>query len=520
MLSASASAQSQSGSSLSSSGDSSEGSPSDWSTFHKCFCWDPETNSFCDGRTPANFWKTQDCSSWVMDSFWWLPALIIAFALTVIFPCCFYCTRCVCNCCGGRHSSHGCCCPQNREFSGYSNSSIITAKGIFLVVLITTGGLFAFTYTKNRNLDGSVFSATAAVDSLVTNVSGTLMSAVQAVESYESGSSPLGVPISIPAYMNSKINSAASSISEYSNDVKSSIITVNHFEKWGRWLAVDAVMAFAALLLVVGLLLCVCNVRQGIGIVMVLFCMYLVLSLVVLLPNQMLNVVVREVCDNWQGMLLPTAIREIRFNQACDNSGLANELVAVHDQLSSVVTDASGQFCEYYKQACVSTAACQQTTCSDWASYGNGVQLVAIPADLDGAVTLLQALIAPFKSNTGTQSATLVQFAFSYIGPLVPIFEATVRLSNCTQISEMLQTTLYPALCEGSVSARFHELVAAEVGLYFVGLATLVALILGMKRFRALDSYKMYDEYGSITTVLMQEEINGESRAVVYQTLS
>src|SRR5437868_6950152 len=106
-------------------------------SFESCFCWNHTAGGLCDGFAEGSSWTTP-CQNRLLGAFYWASPAIFVFCFFLFFPFFFCLSRVLCNCCGGRHPSEGCCCPDQssrHRFAGYTNVTLFLAKLFFCASL-------------------------------------------------------------------------------------------------------------------------------------------------------------------------------------------------------------------------------------------------------------------------------------------------------------------------------------------------------------------------------------------------
>jgi hypothetical protein len=459
------------------------------SDFQRCFCWDQAKGQMCGG---ADFFNSDPCQDWLVNHFWWVPVALVAIVGLLVFPCIFYCARCCCKCCGGRHASYGACCPTEigrTAFLGYKNSSIAMSKAFFLLCLALGVAFSVCGLGHNSDLSNAVVNAAVTFDGAITGLKSEIET-IQGVIQNEQTTGPYYVSF-VPQRIANGVQTAYVNFDSRANEAHDRLHDIKHSETTIRDTLSKLAIIEGLVLLGVGLLLALFSFRQAVGMVMVGFCVHMAFSILVLAPHQTLRIASDSVCDNFDSTIVPLATGALQSIGVCNNAEVASGITALASNLQQFVTNPSSQFCQDYITACAAAGGdiCYQTPCSDTNQpFPNMNQVTISSTNVQSALDALFQVVSPISNYDTT--GHLLNFYYTQSNTLPKVATFASKMTTSAHVTNLLENTLRPALCgDDVVQGRSRAMSGDLTGIVGAGLATIVALIFGMKRFRRMGSY-------------------------------
>ena len=136
-------------------------------SFRECFCYNETSRTWCanDPHAPgATYFLRTSCRRMISNLFIWDSFAIIPLFVFLLFPLLFCMGRLLCNCCGGRQPSYGCCCPADNKLVSadpkfkrpYSRCSIWFATILAVAIVVAAVVFCALGLKLNRGLHNQV----------------------------------------------------------------------------------------------------------------------------------------------------------------------------------------------------------------------------------------------------------------------------------------------------------------------------------------------------------------------------
>lgn len=486
--------------------------------FRKCFCWDEEKEEFCGG---SDWIHTQECKDYLWAAYGWTAPAIIGLFVLLLFPFIFYCSRICCNCCGGRHRSEGCCCPNSgvdHRVPEYTNRAIFVAKVLMSIVFGAYTYYAVGGYVTNAKLHTDIMNVLGDFDN---SVDATLdLTAKSAQEIAHLSNSSLPAPHLPPLGFATAAAETQVAFTHRVHQIHTEVDNVRRGETsqhFGRAESVYRYPSCVLLVLLIIILFMACNVRKAMGPLMVLLCLTSIVEGVVFIPHMVMAETVASMCNSYNETVVPIVVGAVKSQGGCGSPGFIKGLNATAENLHANFWFPSptnnvypAALCRSMQTVCAAKN-CTYNTCGGGSSVaGNTLPFYTederIPFNV-AAVELVvnthfggqqgvpfnqrQSIVTCAMGGCADQPAEVQQAAMAlaqfysdqYASLAFLLGEAYPMSNNCSAVRDHLQNPLHGDICDGGINRRMTNVAMVLGVMYLISFLALPVVIRGMKRF-------------------------------------
>jgi hypothetical protein len=455
--------------------------------FRRCVCWRNDTAAMCED------WSTSSsCGEWEAAALWpLLPAALLAAAL-LLFPALFPAGRYLCNCCGGRDASYGCCYPvpsRHIVFPGYAAATVTRYRMLLTGSFLITVALVAVVVRLGALWADGLRSAVTAFDAPMA----THRARLQAAATF-AGALP-HTPSGTDALLARVAQFDASGLTSVARTLQAPFSVGGDSDLWPAQ-ALDVVAALPLLVLLCVALL-VWRGRAGPTVAAAASVYAVCVALLLCAAGAFFGmaVVADAACRNFDVAVLPVATGSMRTIGACGDVTVATVAAAALADFGATVRNPASMACVSLRALHSSNFTIVDNPCGAASQVAPHTLLRWFGAALrsshraarDGTVTTIEDCAFLCGDRGAAAAATyLGEFRASTYDNVAALQPLALTAGSCAAAAHSLRSTFAPILCSTtprSVLRGGWHVAAALAACVCVALLTLVVLVRGVKRF-------------------------------------
>jgi len=458
----------------------------------QCLCWNNQTNSFCGGE---KWYESHACKTWFWDALYWTIPAIMGLFFFLLFPVVFCCARFLCNCCGGRNPTYGCCCPDEssrHRFPGYTNRSIFIVKILYCCVFgayiyYAVGG-----YVTNAKLHNQVVDILSDLDHAVDNV------AQLNNDTWTDFVTLAGNGYGVTEADAGRMKFAMGTFDNRRNQMHNIIDDIRNVENnqgWGRAESVYRYPSCALFVYLFAFFFMLCNVRKLMVFLVWLSCFAAVTVTIVFIPHMILAQGASALCSTYNSTMVPIVVGAVETQDGCNQPFVFSTIQRVASRFEAEAFNASSRLCMNVNSLCASLT-CKINTCDGTVRFINpnasamyntsAFTLMVNTAGRSGGKSIAACALNcdGFDGTVQQKAKDVMAFVNSTVYQAVQAVtnKALPQTTDCQIVKTQMWGDIQHDVC-GSFNTHATNLAVVLGACIIISVIALPIMIRGMKRF-------------------------------------